>query len=760
MPPATETRKITINVDAGQSTAQLKAIADQLGGMNKNTKSLADSFGLLGASATSFLGGLGIQQLASFSDQIQTINNRLLALTGDQGKATELLGKLQVAARETNSSLQDTADLYTRVGIALKGAHIDTQVLIDFTKTLVNTYRLSGSSAEDAAAKVTSLSYAMQQGGLKGRELRTVLRENTELARLLKAQFGGNLLEAANNGFITTAKLMEVVYKNMGDVNSQATLLGATFSQSLVKVFDALKVSIFQLNQSLGASEGFAGAAQFAIDHMSDIVSILTVIGAVTIPALIPQVVRLAASFGLLSEPVLLVTALAAALLSTNTALEKLLSPIDRLNIAIYKLDLTFTGYINNLAKWASYLPGAAGAIARAIKTITDIDLKNSNQQIETLTFKAVDLNDKVKTSADGATASTDKWRKSIENAGKIKMDKTPAELLAELNAQFNAGTVSVEQYNSKLQKVSLEQVKKEFRTGHADLEKLKEGFDKFSITNLNLQLKDGEITFQQYDDAIRRIDLEKLNRQLEAGAISLEQYNHQLAGVASQFSATGAFRTGLQDYVTAIGTSTQQVAQLITHTFTNLEDQLFQFVKTGKFNFEQFTQSVLDDLLKIIIRMEIVAPIAKGLLGLASYSSSGANGAGESTTDVSGYAARGAVFDGSVAKFASGGIVTAPTMFKYGSGSTGVMGEAGPEAIVPLSRGADGKLGVGASVTPVTINIINQSGNEVQQKDSTGPNGEKQIEILITSKVREGMAKGSYDKIFKSAYGLSRKGT
>jgi hypothetical protein len=44
---------------------------------------------------------------------------------------------------------------------------------------------------------------------------------------------------------------------------------------------------------------------------------------------------------------------------------------------------------------------------------------------------------------------------------------------------------------------------------------------------------------------------------------------------------------------------------------------------------------------------------------------------------------------------FANGGVVDTPTMFGFGRGQTGVMGEAGPEAILPLERGRDGKLGV-----------------------------------------------------------------
>lgn len=62
----------------------------------------------------------------------------------------------------------------------------------------------------------------------------------------------------------------------------------------------------------------------------------------------------------------------------------------------------------------------------------------------------------------------------------------------------------------------------------------------------------------------------------------------------------------------------------------------------------------------------------------------------------------------GRVMPFAKGGVVSSPTSFPM-RGGTGLMGEAGPEAIMPLSRGADGRLGVrtqgGAPVT-VKMNI------------------------------------------------------
>ena len=65
-------------------------------------------------------------------------------------------------------------------------------------------------------------------------------------------------------------------------------------------------------------------------------------------------------------------------------------------------------------------------------------------------------------------------------------------------------------------------------------------------------------------------------------------------------------------------------------------------------------------------------------------------------------FAAKGATFSNGIAKFATGGIVHGPTLFPFADGGAmqmGLMGEAGPEAILPLQRGADGALGVRAAM-------------------------------------------------------------
>jgi lambda family phage tail tape measure protein len=126
---------------------------------------------------------------------------------------------------------------------------------------------------------------------------------------------------------------------------------------------------------------------------------------------------------------------------------------------------------------------------------------------------------------------------------------------------------------------------------------------------------------------------------------------------------------------------------------FQGLEDQLVSFVTTGKASFADLAKSIIADIARIAIRQAIIAPLLKGVGGI--FGLTFANG--------------GVFAQNGIQKFARGGIVDKPTLFPFAKG-TGLMGEAGPEAIMPLRRGRDGRLGVeaagGGGGVNVTVNV------------------------------------------------------
>jgi hypothetical protein len=182
-----------------------------------------------------------------------------------------------------------------------------------------------------------------------------------------------------------------------------------------------------------------------------------------------------------------------------------------------------------------------------------------------------------------------------------------------------------------------------------------------------------------------------------------------------------GGMKDGLNQYIESVGTLREGMANLAVTGVKGIEDALFSLVTTGKANFKEFALEILKLTARMIIQqlilrsiMQIIGAISGGGAPLGFGGAGDPLGAGGAFWNANGnaFGANGII------PFADGGIVNRPTMFKFANGgamSTGVMGEAGPEAILPLRRGSDGKLGVksagGGSTTNVTVNV-DASGN------------------------------------------------
>ena len=86
------------------------------------------------------------------------------------------------------------------------------------------------------------------------------------------------------------------------------------------------------------------------------------------------------------------------------------------------------------------------------------------------------------------------------------------------------------------------------------------------------------------------------------------------------------------------------------------------------------------------------------------------------------------AFVNGHLQPFANGGVVSSPTMFPMSGNRTGLMGERGAEAIMPLKRTPSGQLGVQAETSPATVNVYNQSDSRIETVQR--PNGDTDIFI------------------------------
>lgn len=141
-----------------------------------------------------------------------------------------------------------------------------------------------------------------------------------------------------------------------------------------------------------------------------------------------------------------------------------------------------------------------------------------------------------------------------------------------------------------------------------------------------------------------------------------------------------------------------------------------------------------LEDVLRgLALRMTDIS-LSAGLKPLENLLTSSISSVTSNLTSLLGFADGGV--PGRVQPFASGGVVSSPTFFPVG-GDLGLMGEAGSEAIMPLKRGADGKLGVSMNGT---ANGGSQIVFNVQATDAASfRKSEAQISAMLARAVGRG---------------------
>jgi lambda family phage tail tape measure protein len=184
------------------------------------------------------------------------------------------------------------------------------------------------------------------------------------------------------------------------------------------------------------------------------------------------------------------------------------------------------------------------------------------------------------------------------------------------------------------------------------------------------------------------------------------------------------------------VGNQVVGAATAIGDAFGNSFKGVITGSMTAREALASFFSSVADSFADMAAKM-IAEWIKLAILNTVLKLFPGFGGAGAGLSDLSAPAtinnplgvlnANGNAFaSNNIIPYANGGIVNRPTIFKFARGgamATGVMGEAGPEAIMPLKRGADGKLGVAsAGGSGVTVNVsVDAKGTQVQGDPGQG---------------------------------------
>jgi lambda family phage tail tape measure protein len=305
---------------------------------------------------------------------------------------------------------------------------------------------------------------------------------------------------------------------------------------------------------------------------------------------------------------------------------------------------------------------------------------------------------------------------------------------------------------------------------------------DRFAQQSLELE--------NQRSDPSRNMSEEEFSRKSQALAdankAATDQIRQNYADVEkAQGDWTKGATSAWANYLDSASNIAGQTKTLFGNAFSSMEDAVVNFAMTGKLSFADFTKSILADMARIATRQASSALLSSLVGAATSYFTGGSGGnglaagsAGATSSNLGassvGYSssyipqALGGAWSSGVQMFANGGaftnsIVSTPTAFGMAGGRAGVMGEAGPEAIMPLTRTSSGKLGVlaagGGSGTTISISapvtvVTEDRGSEDMQIDqqALSKNLQSQMQAVAEKAVADSWRAGGTS--FRNANG------
>lgn len=265
-----------------------------------------------------------------------------------------------------------------------------------------------------------------------------------------------------------------------------------------------------------------------------------------------------------------------------------------------------------------------------------------------------------------------------------------------------------------------------------------------------------------QSGDIANQEDYDRYNQELDkALAERLDKYRShydQLDELQGNWLA-GA-QNGLANWVDTSSDYYTQVLDLVGNTLDGLVDNMADALSGNKADWASWANSVLNELQKVLLRAIMVNTLKSAgdsgwfgsLGGMFGSSVAGAASAGGATPSgaYTGAAsqlkfAKGGVMDSPDLSRFRNGVVNSPTMFAFAKGA-GLMGEAGHEAIMPLTRTADGNLGV--RMVDDTVSSVGGGGAQlqqtIQQHFSISGNGDAALKQAMQEAARQGANDGA----------------
>lgn len=226
--------------------------------------------------------GLGLRELAEAADAYTGLSARIQIATKDGGNFESAMAGVHQVALATNSSLQETGDLFTRIDAVGKQMGMTQQQALDLTKTVTQAIQIGGGSAQASEAAITQFIQAMQGGVLRGEEFNSIMENGYGLAEALAKGLGvttGELRKMAENGELTSERVAKALQSQAAQVQSTYDQFPTTIGNALQRIQTSWQILIGTMDQANGASATVAEWLVVIADNMGIVEALIDDLG-------------------------------------------------------------------------------------------------------------------------------------------------------------------------------------------------------------------------------------------------------------------------------------------------------------------------------------------------------------------------------------------------------------------------------------------------------------------------------------------------
>lgn len=642
-------------------------------------------------------GAFAVATLTRYADAWSDMQSRVGAAVRDMEAAPELMNRIVDIANASYSPLDQTVEIYSRNVAVLRDLGRSATEAADFTEALNHALVLTATRGERAASVQNALSKAMAIGKLQAEGLETILAHGGEVAQVLADELGTNvngLRAMASAGKITGDVIANALIKRLDDLRDRAGEMPATIEDAFVRIRTNLTAFVGTMDKTTGASEAIASALikvadgiLWLRDRFIDLVNNLDQVAEAAATA----GVALAIAFGpsIIASVQALVVAIGTRMVMAFHTLTAAMAanPLGAFAVAV-------VAAVSAAYYFRDEIQNAIGVdVVGIAKDAANLVIGSFVAAYEDIKFVWANFPDIIGAAVIGAVNATISGVERMINGAVAMLNDfigTVNSVLSMLPGELQIGTLG---------EVSIGRVANDAANRLASA---------VGDRNRAVQSALARDYIGEIGAAFRTSTPEAQNF---ASAVKAANDNLNETGGAASKAARGI--KDVKDEADKAAESARKFgADLVKGFVSDLRSGLEQ----GKGFWKSFGEAALNVLDKIVDKL--LNNVIDALFQVNSAASGG--GGGGFFGSIFGWIgklfgfANGGVFDRSgVTAFAKGGVVSSPTVFPFANG-VGLMGEAGPEAIMPLRRGPNGRLGVevaNSNARPLRLEVVGEIG-------------------------------------------------